>query len=66
MLTKLLVLICYSDIFSLPLPALWTVVLGDWDRAIDEKTELRIPVEDILVHERFNNYQNDIGILFVC
>ncbi|RZF47679.1 hypothetical protein LSTR_LSTR006315 [Laodelphax striatellus] len=53
----------HNDIFSLPLAALWTVVLGDWDRERDERGEQRIPVEDILVHEKFNNYQNDIALL---
>lgn len=51
----------YSDIFSLPMPALWTVVVGDWDRSVDEQTEQRVPVENIFVHENFNSYSNDIG-----
>lgn len=51
----------FSDIFSLPMPALWTVVAGDWDRSVEELSEQRVPVENILVHEHFNNYNNDIG-----
>jgi hypothetical protein len=45
----------------LPLAALWTAVLGDWDRDVEEKTEQRIPVEEIILHERFHNFQHDIG-----
>ncbi|KAG8329218.1 hypothetical protein J6590_091564 [Homalodisca vitripennis] len=45
------------------MPMLWTVILGDWDRAVDEQGEQRIPVENIFVHERFNNYNNDIALL---
>lgn len=51
----------FSDLFSLQLAALWTAVLGEWDREIDENTEIRIPVENIFVHEHFNNFQHDIG-----
>jgi hypothetical protein len=50
-----------SDIFNLPLAALWTAVLGDWDRGTEEKTEMRVPVDEIRVHKEFNDYQNDIG-----
>ncbi|KAL3280400.1 hypothetical protein HHI36_017884 [Cryptolaemus montrouzieri] len=49
-----------SDLFNLPLPPLWTAVLGDWDRDVEEHSEERIPVEDIIIHERFHNYQHDI------
>jgi hypothetical protein len=51
----------FSDLFNLPLAALWTAVLGDWDRDVEEKTEQRIPVEEIILHERFHNFQHDIG-----
>ncbi|XP_014245627.1 plasma kallikrein-like isoform X2 [Cimex lectularius] len=52
-----------NDIFNLPLPALWTAVLGDWDREVEEKTELRIQVEEILIHNAFKNYDNDIALM---
>jgi ligand-binding SRPBCC domain-containing protein len=51
----------YSDIFNLPLAVLWTAVLGEWDREVEENTELRVPVEKVFVHERFHNFQHDIG-----
>lgn len=53
----------FSDLFNLPLPALWTAVLGDWDRNVEEHSEERIPVEEIILHERFHNFQHDIGKL---
>lgn len=52
---------CCSDVFSLPIPALWTAVLGDWDREVEEHTEVRVPVERIVVHTKFHSYNNDIG-----
>ncbi|KAI5723364.1 hypothetical protein M8J76_005072 [Diaphorina citri] len=51
----------HNDIFSLPIPELWTAVLGDWDRTEEERTEVRIPVERIRVHEEFHNYHHDIA-----
>ena len=55
----------FSELFSLPIAALWTAVLGDWDREIEEFTEQRIPIDLIAIHEEFQNYQHDIGILKV-
>ncbi|XP_045460795.1 chymotrypsinogen B-like [Harmonia axyridis] len=52
-----------NDLFNLPLPPLWTAVLGDWDRDVEENSEERIPVEDIIIHERFHNYQHDIALM---
>jgi len=52
---------CYSDVFNLPLAVLWTAVLGEWDREVDENTEVRVPVEKVFVHEHFHNFQHDIG-----
>jgi ligand-binding SRPBCC domain-containing protein len=52
---------CYSDIFNLPLAVLWTAVLGEWDREVEENTEVRVPVEKVFVHEHFHNFQHDIG-----
>lgn len=52
-----------NDLFNLPLAALWTAVLGDWDRNVEEKTEERIPIENVILHERFHNYQHDIALM---
>lgn len=55
---------CFNnDLFNLPIPILWTAVLGEWDRELEEKTEIRIPAERIFLHERFSNYHNDIALL---
>lgn len=53
----------FSDLFNLPLAALWTAVMGDWNRNVEESTEERIPVEEIIIHERFHNFQHDIGMM---
>ncbi|XP_034248393.1 transmembrane protease serine 12-like [Thrips palmi] len=53
----------HNDVFSLPIPALWTAVLGDWDREVEEHTEVRVPVERIVVHTKFHSYNNDIALL---
>nr|CAD7200909.1 unnamed protein product [Timema douglasi] len=53
----------HNDLFNLPLAALWTAVLGEWDRNVEEDTEIRIPVDRIFVHESFNNYQHDIALM---
>lgn len=51
----------FSEKFNLPLAALWTAVLGDWNRDVEEHTEERIPIDEIVIHDMFHNYQNDIG-----
>lgn len=51
----------FSEKFSLPLAALWTAVLGDWNRDMEEHTEERIPIDEVVIHDKFHNYQNDIG-----
>lgn len=60
--TVLLILELYnnfSELFNLPVPALWTAVLGEWDRA--EQKGSYVPIERIVLHHRFHNYQHDIG-----
>jgi len=52
-----------NDLFNLPLAALWTAVLGDWDQNMEENTEERIPIESVIIHERFHNYQHDIALM---
>lgn len=55
----------FSELFNLPVPALWTAVLGEWDRA--EQKGAYVPIEKIVLHHRFYNYQHDIGKKeFVC
>ncbi|KAH1005355.1 hypothetical protein HUJ04_006356 [Dendroctonus ponderosae] len=52
-----------NELFNLPLAPLWTAVLGDWDRDMEEMTEERIPVEKVILHERFHNFQHDIALM---
>nr|CAI5869842.1 unnamed protein product [Callosobruchus analis] len=52
-----------SDLFNLPLAELWTAVLGDWDREVEEYSEQRIPIEKVILHERFHNFQHDIALM---
>lgn len=53
----------HNDIFNLPLAVLWTAVLGEWDREVEENTEVRVPVEKVFIHEHFHNFQHDIALL---
>ncbi|XP_044743820.1 proproteinase E-like [Chrysoperla carnea] len=53
----------HNDVFNLPIPYLWTAVLGDWDREIEENTELRVPIDNIIIHDLFHNYQHDIAMM---
>ncbi|XP_022909353.1 chymotrypsin-like elastase family member 2A [Onthophagus taurus] len=52
-----------NDLFNLPLAALWTAVLGEYDHDQEENTEQRIPVDKIVLHERFHNFQHDIALM---
>ncbi|KAJ0177572.1 hypothetical protein K1T71_006445 [Dendrolimus kikuchii] len=51
----------HNELFNLPVPALWTAVLGDWDRA--EQKGSYVPIEKIILHHRFHNYQHDIALM---
>ncbi|KAG6448203.1 hypothetical protein O3G_MSEX005377 [Manduca sexta] len=51
----------HNELFNLPVPALWTAVLGEWDRA--EQKGSYVPVERIVLHHRFHNYQHDIALM---
>ncbi|XP_060802195.1 uncharacterized protein LOC106134782 [Amyelois transitella] len=51
----------HNELFNLPLPALWTAVLGEWDRA--EQKGAYVPIERIVLHHRFHNYQHDIALM---
>ncbi|CAG9860185.1 unnamed protein product [Phyllotreta striolata] len=52
-----------NDLFNLPLAALWTAVIGEWDREVEEYSEQRIPIEEVILHERFHNFQHDIALM---
>ncbi|RVE51671.1 hypothetical protein evm_003643 [Chilo suppressalis] len=51
----------HNELFNLPVPALWTAVLGEWDRA--EQRGAYVPIERIVLHHRFHNYQHDIALM---
>lgn len=53
------VTINFSELFNLPIAALWTAVLGEWDRS--EQSGAYVPVERIILHGRYHHYQHDIG-----
>lgn len=50
-----------SDLFNLPLPALWTVVLGEYNRTEESGYEQRIPVDKIVMHEKYHHFKHDLG-----
>lgn len=52
-----------SDLFNLPLPPLWTVVLGEYNREIESGYEQRIPVEKIVLHKRYHNFLHDLVLM---
>lgn len=57
---------CYtfsSDLFNLPIPPLWTVVLGEHDRDVETGNEQRIPVEKIVMHHRYHNFRHDVVLM---
>uniref|UniRef100_A0A182PSS7 Peptidase S1 domain-containing protein n=1 Tax=Anopheles epiroticus TaxID=199890 RepID=A0A182PSS7_9DIPT len=62
-LISLLLLSASSDLFNLPLPALWTVVLGEYDRRTESGFEQRIPVDKIILHEKYHNFKHDLVLL---
>lgn len=52
-----------SDIFNLPLPALWTAVLGEHNRDIETGYERRVPIDKIITHSGYLNFEHDIVLL---
>lgn len=54
-----------SDIFNLPLPALWTAVLGEYNRNAESGHERRISIEKIITHSHYSHFDHDIGISFL-
>ncbi|KAG5671727.1 hypothetical protein PVAND_001907 [Polypedilum vanderplanki] len=53
----------HNDLFNLPLPALWTVVLGENNRKIETGYEQRIPVDKIVMHEKYRQFKNDLVLM---
>lgn len=53
--------LCSSDIFNLPLPALWTAVLGEYNRHMESGHEQRISIEKIITHSHYSHFDHDIG-----
>ncbi|KAG7310244.1 hypothetical protein JYU34_004802 [Plutella xylostella] len=51
----------HNELFNLPVPALWTAVLGEWDRA--EQRGAFVPIERVVLHQRFHHYQHDIALM---
>jgi Trypsin len=52
-----------SDLFNLPLPALWTIVLGEYDRSTESGEEQRVSVDKIVLHEKYHNFRNDLVLM---
>ncbi|XP_012283872.1 chymotrypsin-like elastase family member 2A [Orussus abietinus] len=53
----------HNELFNLPIGALWTAVVGEWDLDSGGRGSARLPVERVILHERFNNYVHDIALL---
>ncbi|XP_077286323.1 chymotrypsin-like elastase family member 2A [Arctopsyche grandis] len=51
----------HNELFNLPIAALWTAVLGEWDRS--EQSGAYVPVERIILHGRYHHYQHDIALM---
>lgn len=47
----------------MPLPPLWTVVLGEHDRSVESGYEQRIPVEKIVLHKTYENFLHDLVLM---
>ncbi|XP_026671226.1 chymotrypsin-like elastase family member 2A [Ceratina calcarata] len=53
----------HNDLFNLPIGALWTAVVGEWELDSGGRGSARLPVERVVLHERFNNYMHDIALM---
>ncbi|XP_047343313.1 chymotrypsin-like elastase family member 2A isoform X5 [Vespa velutina] len=53
----------HNDLFNLPIGALWTVVVGERELDSGSRGSARLPVEQVILHERFNNYVHDIALM---
>lgn len=45
----------------MPLPALWTAVLGEYNRYKESGHERRISIEKIITHSHYSHFDHDIG-----
>lgn len=50
----------------MPLPPLWTAVLGEHNRDIETGHERRVPIDKIITHNGYLNFQHDIGVYAWC
>ncbi|XP_050341842.1 uncharacterized protein LOC126768024 [Bactrocera neohumeralis] len=53
----------HNDLFNLPIPLLWTVVLGEHNRLEESGYEQRVPVDKIILHKRYHNFRHDLALL---
>ncbi|XP_015435091.1 PREDICTED: chymotrypsinogen A-like [Dufourea novaeangliae] len=53
----------HNELFNLPIGALWTAVVGEWELDSGGRGSARLPVERVILHERFNNYVHDIALM---
>ncbi|XP_043509851.1 chymotrypsin-like elastase family member 2A isoform X3 [Frieseomelitta varia] len=53
----------HNELFNLPIGALWTAVVGEWELDSGGRGSARLPVERVILHERFNNYLHDIALM---
>lgn len=53
----------HNDLFNLPLPALWSVVLGENNRKVESGYEQRLPVDKIIMHEKYRHFKNDLVLM---
>ncbi|XP_037817516.1 trypsin-1 [Lucilia sericata] len=53
----------HNDLFNLPVPPLWTVVLGEYNRAIESGYEQRIPIDKIVLHKSYQNFLHDLVLM---
>ncbi|XP_036325294.1 plasma kallikrein [Rhagoletis pomonella] len=53
----------HNDLFNLPIPLLWTVVLGDHNRLEESGYEQRVPVDKIILHKRYHNFRHDLALM---
>ncbi|XP_023335975.1 ovochymase-2 [Eurytemora carolleeae] len=42
---------------------IWNVVLGEYDRKKIEGKEIRMVIDDIIIHPNFTEYQHDLAML---
>ncbi|EDV94327.1 GH20242 [Drosophila grimshawi] len=53
----------HNDLFNLPIPPLWTVVLGEHDRNVETGNEQRISVDKIVLHHHYHNFRHDVVLM---